>query len=116
MNTKFTLTTLIAAATLAVGGFAVAQSNLPTSTAGNGCTATANAMKGGNLSASPANIGCTSASNATAPAAAVMTEPATASSGAPVNTTGMGAPAAVAQPSPAAPMDQPVRMARADRI
>ena len=72
MNTKTILTTLMAASTLAAGGFAFAQANPPSSTPGNNCTATGNAMRGGNMSASPSGTACASASTAataTAPAA-----------------------------------------------
>jgi hypothetical protein len=101
---KFTLTTLIAAASLTAAGFAIAQANPPTSTAGAGCTATANAMRGGNLGSTATNKDCVSASASTAAAPAATT---TTTEVAPSTTTSsssdMGAPAA------------PTRMAKADR-
>ncbi|WP_048439437.1 hypothetical protein [Caenimonas sp. SL110] len=103
---------LIAAATLAAGGFAVAQSNPPTSTPGAGCTATANAMKGGNLGGTATNKDCVSSPATTAvvpaPAPMVSTTPAPAPMVA--NTP---APAPMVAQAPARPA--PMRVARADR-
>ncbi len=112
---KSTLSTLIAAATLAVSGIAFAQTtaNPPTSTPGAGCTATANAMKGGNLGGSPSDTACTSAgARATAAAApapattAAATTDATPMANSSAKSSSMGA-----APAKAAPM----RVARADR-
>jgi hypothetical protein len=119
MNTKMSLATLLAAAALAAGGVAFAQANPQTSTAGNNCTATGNAMRGGNLGGQPSNTACTDrpAANAAAPAAttaapmaATTTPPSGSNMGAApaADTTATAAPAA---PAPAAPM----RVARADR-
>ncbi|WP_395686206.1 hypothetical protein [Caenimonas koreensis] len=88
MNIKLTLTTLAAAATMAVGGLAIAQGNPVTSTPGAGCTATANAMRGGNLGGSATNKDCVSNPAPTAAAPAPM----------------MAQPAVVQAPAPAAPM------------
>lgn len=107
MNTKKTLTTLIAVATLAIGGVAMAQ---PSSTAGAGCTATANAMKGGNLGGSPSDIGCTTAGSARTTAAAPV---------ATTTTTKVEAPAATSMatsataPAPMTTAAEPTRVARA---
>jgi hypothetical protein len=126
MNTKTTLSTLIAAAALAAGGLAMAQADPPSSTPGNNCTATGNAMKGGNMSASPSKSACgpeATANTATvmpaaapataavapapAPAAAVATtEPAPSATTA--DTTSMGNTAA-------APAPKRMRVAKADR-
>jgi hypothetical protein len=116
MNTKMSLTTLLAAATLAIGGAAIAQANPQTSTAGNNCTATGNAMRGGNLGGHASNTACTDrpAANAAAPAAATAA-PMAATTPPPASTNMGAAPAAdntaAAAPAPAAPM----RVARADR-
>lgn len=113
MNTKLSFTTLIAAATLGFGGFAMAQ---PTSTPGAGCTATANAMRGGNLGSSPTDAACTTAgSKAATPAAAAATTtttqaaPSTTSNAA--VTSGMGTTAVVAERAPV----RTTRVARAPR-
>jgi hypothetical protein len=107
MNTKITLSTLIAAATLAAGGFAVAQSTPPTSTPGAGCTATANAMRGGNLGGQATNKECgtaDTAKTAAAPAGPATTETTTSAGAADSSTMGnTGATAA------------PARVAKADR-
>lgn len=112
MTTKSTLHTLIAVATLAAAGVAFAQSQPPTSTPGAGCTATANAMRGGNLGGTATNKDCVSAGAKTAvvPAAPVAAAPAAAPAvveATPSTSTAMGAPEA----APAKPM----RIARADR-
>lgn len=112
MNTKMSLTTLIAAATLAFGGVAIAQ---PSSTAGAGCTATANAMRGGNLGSSPSDIGCTTAgakTTAAAPVAATAT-PVAAPAAAPMTTTTTTSTAVAADTGNS--VAKPVRMARAPR-
>lgn len=114
MNTKMSLTTLIAAATMAFGGVALAQTTPPTSTAGAGCTATANAMKGGNLGGSPSSTACGTTANA-APAATTTTGTAPMTS----NTTStastdMGAASTMGTTAAAAP-SRPVRVARAAR-
>ena len=106
MNTKTILSTLIAAATLAAGGLAMAQADPPSSTPGNNCTATGNAMRGGNMSASPSKTAC-AGSGATTAAATTKTEPATTASTA--DTSSMGNTAA----APAA--KKPMRVAKADR-
>ncbi len=115
MNTKMSLTTLIAAATLAFGGVAMAQ---PTSTAGAGCTATANAMRGGNLGSSPSDIACTTAGAKTtaAPVAAAAT-PVAAPAAAPMTTTTTtSAPTNTAVAADTGNVRaKPVRMARAPR-
>ena len=117
MKTTPCLYTLIAAATLAIGGNALAQASPPTSTAGAGCTATGNAMRGGNLSGSPSDKACGGATaaatgtNAPAAAAPMATAPAAT---APAASTGMGAPATTSE-TPAAPARAPVRVAKADR-
>lgn len=109
MNTKLTLTTLIAAAALSAGGFAVAQSSAPTSTPGNGCTATANAMKGGNMGSSPSAIACADGTTPTA-AAATGTTSATPAAGA--TTT---AADSSAMGNSGAKRAAPLRVAKADR-
>lgn len=110
MNTKTTLSTLIAAATLTMGGFAVAQANPPTSTPGNGCTATANAMKGGNMGSSPSAIEC--ATPAGAPTAAAATGSTTAAPATSARTT---AADSSAMGSSGAARAAPMRVAKADR-
>lgn len=75
MKTKLTITTLIAAATMAVAGLAIAQGQPVTSTAGNGCTATANAMRGGNLGSTATNKDCVSTPAPMAVAPAPMAAP-----------------------------------------
>ena len=112
MNTKFSIATLLAAVALAAGGIAVAQ---PSSTAGHGCTATANAFRGGNMSAQPAtgavtctSQGATAAVVAPAPATAIVETAPAPLAAAPVVTTQMGATGPVESPAP-------VRVARADR-
>lgn len=104
----------IAAATLAAGGLAVAQSTPPTSTPGAGCTATANAMKGGNLGGTATNKDCVStpATAAAAPSTAPMTTAAPAPAPAPMAAT-PSAPAPMVAETPARPA--PMRVARADR-
>jgi hypothetical protein len=106
MNIKTTLATLIAT-TLAAGGFAIAQTNPPSSTPGAGCTATANAMRGGNLGGSPSNIDCAAAGSANTAAAATGTTKAEAAPAASTGTSAMGNSAA----KPAKPM----RVAKSDR-
>lgn len=121
MNTKASFITVVAAATLSLGGVAVAQSiaNPPSSTAGHGCTATANAMRGGNMSASPSGTAC--GPEATANTAAVVAPAAPAALVAPAapvaqsaattsmdSTSGMGSSGASAGQAP-------MRVARADR-
>lgn len=117
MTTKMSLTTLLAAAILAFGGVATAQ---PTSTPGAGCTATANAMRGGNLGSSPSDIGCTTAGakNAAAPVAAPVAAtamPAAAPAAAPVTTTMTTSTAVAADNSGARTVRAPIRVARAPR-
>lgn len=114
-NTKMSLTTLIAAATLAVSGLAMAQSNPPTSTAGAGCTATANAMKGGNLGSSPTGVDCTTAGAKTAAAPAAVTTRTTESAASTPSTTMSGSSATVMSDSDTKVARAPVRMARAAR-
>lgn len=109
-NTKMSLTTLIAAATLAIAGVAMAQSNPPSSTAGAGCTATANAMRGGNLGSSPSDIACTTAGAKTAAAPAVTTT----TEAAPATNTSMAGSAGTSN-SGAMANSAPTRVARADR-
>jgi hypothetical protein len=112
MTTKLTLTALVATATLAIGGFAIAQTpaDAPTSTPGRGCTATANAMRAGNMGASATNKDCVSAPTTTAAApAAPITQATTASSSdSPTTSSAMGASADTSSPAP-------MRVARADR-
>lgn len=106
MKTKTTLGTLIAAAAFAASGLAVAQTE-PSSTAGNNCTATGNAMKGGNMSANPSKTACGTQGSANTAAAATTgtttAEPATSTAG----TTAMG--------NTTAPATKPMRVAKADR-
>ncbi len=118
MNMKMSLTTLIAAATLAAGGVALAQTTPQTSTAGAGCTATGNAMKAGNLGGSPSKTACaTKASETTA----AVTTGSTPSDPAPIASTAapatMGNSGSVASPAPAPVARAPrvTRVARADR-
>ena len=120
MKTTPCLYTLIAAATLAIGGNALAQAGPPTSTAGGGCTATGNAMRGGNLGGHATNTPCGPAAAVApaiitpVPAAAAPAAPAPVAA-APAASTGMGAPAVAAE-TPAAPArSAPVRVAKADR-
>jgi len=119
MKISTSLALPFAAAIVALAGVAtaqVAQTNPPTATAGNGCTATGNAMRGGSMSAHPSNIPCGAA--AAAPAAVITPiESAPA-----VAVQPPAQPAPVAQAAPAAPMAQeppvqaaPMRVARADR-
>ena len=113
MTTKLSLTTLAAAAAFALAGVATAQTtsapaNPPTSTAGNGCTATGNAMRGGNLGGTATNKDCgTPATSAAVVAPAATTETTTST------TTSAGAGSAPVEQAPAAA--KPVRTARADR-
>ena len=120
MNISTSLALPVAAAILAIAGVAtaqVAQVNPPTATAGNGCTATGNAMRGGSMSAHPSNIPCGTA--AAAPAATITP----IQSAPPVAVQQAAQPAPVAQAAPAAPMvaqeppakPAPMRVARADR-
>ncbi len=118
MTIKMSLTTLIAAATLAFGGVVIAQ---PTSTPGAGCTATANAMRGGNLGGSASDAGCTTAGakNATAPVAAPVAATAMPAA-APVmatttTTTTTNSMAVASDNSGARTVRAPMRMARAPR-
>jgi hypothetical protein len=109
---KTTFTTFIAAAAFAAAGIAVAQTsaNPPSSTPGNGCTATANAMRGGNMSANPSGKAC---ADGTTPTAATAAPAATTAQTAPAastsSTTTMG------NTAPAADTGAPTRVARADR-
>lgn len=115
MKTNMSLTTLIAAATMAFGGVALAQTMPPTSTAGAGCTATANAMKGGNLGGSPSSTACGTTANA-APAAATTTTgtaPMTSNTTSAASTD-TGAASTMGTTAAAAP-SRPVRVARAAR-
>ena len=113
MNTKTSLSALVAAVTLVASGVAMAQANPPTSTAGAGCTATANAMKGGNLgsTASP-NINC--ADGATARTAAAAPATTTAEPAAAVSTTAPAADSSTMGAAGAAPVRK-TRVARSDR-
>ena len=110
MNTKLTFNALIAAATLAAAGVAMAQANPPTSTPGAGCTATANAMRGGNLGGSATNKDCVSpgASTAAAPAATTAAPATTAS-------TTTSATESTAMGNTAAKPAKPMRVAKSDR-
>jgi hypothetical protein len=112
MKTNMSLTTLIGAAALVIGSVAVAQSTTgappPTSTAGNGCTATGNAMKGGNLGGQASSIACDEKAKTAATTTTTTTETAsatTANTAAPVAMGNSGEPVRKA----------PVRVARADR-
>ena len=117
MNTKTSLSALVAAVALIASGIAMAQANPPTSTPGAGCTATANAMKGGNLggTASP-NINC---GPGTAPTAAAAPAPAPiAAQPAPAADTTASKTATTADSSAMGAAPAPVRktrVARADR-
>lgn len=99
--------TLIAIASVAAAAAFAQTPNIPpelrTSTAGNGCTATANAMRGGNLGGSPTLKPC---GDAAAPmAAAPAVQSAVVAAPVPVaESTSMGSGAAA-----------PMRAARADR-
>ena len=110
MNTKFTFTAIVAAATLATAGFAVAQ----TSTPGAGCTATANAMRGGNLGGSATNKDCVSspASTAAMPAPATTTSTPMAAPAPSTNAAVMSDSSTVAS---ATPTRTRTRSAKADR-
>ena len=120
---KFSLTTLVAAATLAIGGIAVAQTPItqsadaPSSTAGAGCTATGNAMRAGNLGGDPmATCNPRPAPVAVTPAPEPMPAP-VAAAPAPIVQPAPQAPAPVAaapQPAPE-PAPAPVLEAKADR-
>jgi hypothetical protein len=81
MNKKMWFTSLAAAAAIAAGGVALAQTtaNPPTSTPGAGCTATGNAMRGGNLGGAPMATGCPQGATAGTAAVAPAPAPATAS-------------------------------------
>jgi hypothetical protein len=114
MKTNTTFTTLIAGALLVIGSVAVAQSTAgappPTSTAGNGCTATANAMKGGNLGGQASAIACNEKAAPVAAARTTTTET--------VSTTTVSQPAnppAIVSSNEPAPKAAPMRVARADR-
>jgi hypothetical protein len=112
---KTTLTTLAAAAAFAVAGLAVAQTNAnpPSSTPGNGCTATANAMRGGNMSANPSGKACNDQATPTAATAAPATTAQTApSTGMSSGSTTMGNTASTTDMSAPA---RTSRVARADR-
>ncbi|MBI5275750.1 MAG: hypothetical protein HY854_04760 [Burkholderiales bacterium] len=119
MYTKTTLTTLAAAVSLVAAGLAFAQGTdprelPPSSTAGNGCTATANAMRGGNMSASPTAKPCIAEPAPIAAAPAVVAEPPAVMGAAPAP----AAPAPVAAaptPAPAEPTPAPMLVAKADR-
>lgn len=114
---KFSLAGLITVAALAAGGVAVAQ---PTSTAGNGCTATANAMKGGNLggTASSKECGTTPVANtAVAPAAQMTTQAApmtTTTTNSTKSDTAMTGSSSMGGSAPMA-TSRPTRVARAAR-
>ena len=112
MNTK-TLSTVVAAITVALGGVAVAQAQWITSTPGNGATATCNTLRGGTGAHRPDPNAC---GPRTAPIAsiqrveepvAMVEEPAPIVAEAP-QTTEMGAPPAPEEPAAVLP-------ARADR-
>jgi hypothetical protein len=129
MKMNKTLAALAAASSLALGGFALAQSpgaaggsdaQPKTSTPGAGCTATGNAMSAGNLGGNATNKNCdstntTAATPAPATAAAPATvAPDTSSSSAP--STAAAAPASTdTTASTASPAPAPKRVARADR-
>jgi hypothetical protein len=113
MKTNMSLTTLIGAAALVIGSVAVAQSTAvappPTSTAGNGCTATANAMKGGNLGGQASAIACDEKAAPVAAARTTTTETVS-------TTTTSPAAAPIAMSNTAEPVRKaPMRVARADR-
>jgi hypothetical protein len=119
MKTNMSITALIGAAALVIGGVAVAQSTTgappPTSTAGNGCTATGNAMKGGNLGGHASAIACDEKGMPVAATRTTTTETASTTSVAPA---AAAAPAAAptAMASPSEPVRKaPMRVARADR-
>ena len=122
MNTKLSLTTLVAAATLAIAGVAVAQSvpitqskDAPSSTMGAGCTATGNAMRAGNLGGDPQPTCVTKP--VAAPIATITPVPAEPAPviAAPLPAPVPPAPVAVApMPAPAAPEPAPL-VAKADR-
>jgi hypothetical protein len=120
---KTTLTTLAAAVTLVAAGVAVAQGTdprfvPPSSTAGNGCTATANAMRGGNLSASPTAKPCVAPEAPVAVAPAVVAEPPppVVMGAAPAPEPAPPAPVAAAPvPAPEPPAAVPQLVAKADR-
>jgi len=107
MKSKPTLTTLIATAGLLAGAAALAQKvqipdEMRTSTPGAGCTATANAMRGGNLGGSPNPNAC-----ADAPATA-------AAAAAPAGASGLAGSSAMGNTGAAAG-SAPAREPRADR-
>jgi hypothetical protein len=106
MKSKPTLTTLIATAGLLAGAAALAQKvqipdEMRTSTPGAGCTATANAMRGGNLGGSPNPNACADA-------------PATAAAVAPAGASGLAGSSAMGNTAAAAG-SAPAREPRADR-
>lgn len=137
MTMKTTFASLLAVASLAAGGVALAQTapaaGTQSSTPGAGCTATGNAMKSGNLGGGPSGTACnttgTTAATSTAPAAAPATvatpapaaAPATAgtdtsasSSSTTSSSSTMGASSATTDTAAPAPVRK-TRTARADR-
>ena len=116
MKTKNTLTALIAAAALSVAGLAVAQSTpkVLSSTAGDKCTATGNAMRAGNLGGSPSTTACNDTGNAktaAAPAATATTDTTTSAGASTLGSSTMGNTASTNAPAPT----RVARVARADR-
>jgi len=121
MNTKTSLSALVAAVTLVVSGAAMAQANPPTSTPGAGCTATANAMKGDNMGGHPSTTACADQPKAAAAAVAVPA-PATAAAPAPATTNSTESVASTAPRADSSAMGaagtkhvRKHRVARADR-
>ena len=113
MNTKTTLATLFAAAAMAAGGLAMAQANPPSSTAGNNCTATGNAMRGGNMSANPSGTACGTQAGTNTTAA--TDTGATANSGANTGMNSTTSGATAMGNTAAEPAAKPMRVAKADR-
>lgn len=110
MIRKTLLGAALAATGLALGSLAFAQANPPTSTAGAGCTATANAMRGGNLGGTPSTTACTTSANTAASANAAADTAAV-----PAGSAGMGASAADSGTAVSANTGARMRPARADR-
>jgi hypothetical protein len=112
MKTKTTLGTLIAAAAFAASGLAMAQADPPSSTAGNNCTATGNAMKGGNMSANPSKTACGTQGSANTAAAV---SPSTTSTTTADSATSASTAGTTAMGNTTAPSAKPMRVAKADR-
>lgn len=112
MNTKYILSTVIALAAVASAGMTVAQ----TSTPGAGCTATANAMRGGNLGGSATNKDCVTTPASTAAMPAPMTTTATPTPmAAPAPSTNTAAMPDSSMMASATPTRTRTRSAKADR-